>query len=668
VLSRTIAPPAAPAALPPATTPAAVGPSTKPVRIGLEGTDRAAVLGDGSKFVVVGGDRATLAIRVGPYYVSAVDAADGKPLNKSDFNANPVFDFAPAADGRHVLFWGAYPEQVLRVPPFSVWDVAAPTRVSQFGEGIDYGTRAAALSPDGSRAVSAGPGMPVKVWDARTGTAVAQFETGRVVESIAVSRDASVALLGGGQEDEAVTLLDLLTGREIFSLAGHHGAVTSVSFSADEATLLSTSADGTVRLWDRRTGRELRRLRAEAGVASAAFDPTGRRVLARMKTATWRAPDGARVQQVNDLRLWDLAAGVELARFTAGEPYHFMSAGFAAGGREVVAASEYRLHRWAVPAALPQDAATPLDEPRLPEEADPELFASPAENVLVVGYLANADAFAASEDNTVTRWAVAQGKQVSAYATAAAGQLRDARSVSSDGRLAVSVSRLSERKVTVWELASGLTVAEPEVRGSVIGAAFTPDASLVAVGVHVGEAVDSHLAFFRTAGGSAAGTVGVPGCSLERIAFAPDGNTVAVIGLNETSVEVFELDTAKRTQKLMAPGNARIDDIAFSGNGSRILAWNFQTVIVWDAASAATVAHETTWGNISAVAISPDGRRLLIGDENSDLHLWDIDAKRKLAVLGHHRRPVTSVAISPDGKTAFSSSRDQTVRGWSLPP
>jgi WD40 repeat protein len=647
----------------------AVAPSAKPLRIGLPGTDRAAVLGDGSRFVVTGGDRPTLAIRVGPYYVSAVNAADGKPLNKTNFDANAIYGLTPAADGRHVLFWGANPHRVMRVPPFSLWDVVAGTLVSRFGDGIDYGTRAAALSADGSRALSASTaGQPLKVWDAKSGRMLNEFATDHVVQSVALSKDGTVALLGGGESDESVTLLDVESGREIHSLDGHDGSVTSVAFSPDETKLLSTSADGTIRLWDRSTGRELRRLRAEVGVASAQFDATGRRVLARMLPFTWRQPKGHRVLQVNDLRLWDLAAGVMRARFAAEERHNFESAGFAAGGREVVAATDYLLHRWTVPAGLPQDETTPLDEPRLPNESNRELFAADLKNVISVGYLSNGDAYAATEDNTVTRWAVAERAVLGTHTTAAAKQLHDATAVSSDGRLAVAVSRLSERKAVVWELSSGLSVFEPAVEGTVRGAAFSPDASLVALGVDGGEPVDAQLVFFRTSNGTPAGTIAVPGCALKQIAFAPDGNTVAVIGANETVVEVFELDTAKRVRELAAPDNTRVEEIAFSArDGSRLLASNFENAIVWDVASSAVVFHRKEADDLTTAAISPDGRRLLVADKESNLHLWDVDASARLGVLDNHRLPVTSVAFSPDGKTAISASRDQTVRCWALP-
>jgi len=46
-------------------------------------------------------------------------------------------------------------------------------------------------------------------------------------------------------------------GRLLITLTGHEGAVNSVAYSSDGSLIVSGSADGTVRIWDMRTGDEM---------------------------------------------------------------------------------------------------------------------------------------------------------------------------------------------------------------------------------------------------------------------------------------------------------------------------------------------------------------------------------------------------------------------------
>ena len=60
-------------------------------------------------------------------------------------------------------------------------------------------------------------------------------------------------LVSGG-DDGTVRVWDARTGDPLLTLEGHRGGVWASGFSADGTRLVSGGDDGTVRVWDARTG------------------------------------------------------------------------------------------------------------------------------------------------------------------------------------------------------------------------------------------------------------------------------------------------------------------------------------------------------------------------------------------------------------------------------
>ena len=70
---------------------------------------------------------------------------------------------------------------------------------------------------------------------------------------------------------------------------------------------------------------------------------------------------------------------------------------------------------------------------------------------------------------------------------------------------------------------------------------------------------------------------------------------------------------------------------------------------------------------VSSVAISPDGKRIIVAASNDhSVKVWDADKGTEILSLMGHTHYVTSVAFSPDGKRIVSASEDRTVKVWEV--
>ena len=87
----------------------------------------------------------------------------------------------------------------------------------------------------------------------------------------------------------------------------------------------------------------------------------------------------------------------------------------------------------------------------------------------------------------------------------------------------------------------------------------------------------------------------------------------------------------------------------------------------WHGAPPASAELAGHGGPVTSVAVSPDGRRALTGGFDYSLMLWDLAGQSVLARLHGHDAAVTAVAfLPPDGRRAVSASDDGTVGLWDL--
>jgi WD40 repeat protein/serine/threonine protein kinase len=125
------------------------------------------------------------------------------------------------------------------------------------------------------------------------------------------------------------------------------------------------------------------------------------------------------------------------------------------------------------------------------------------------------------------------------------------------------------------------------------------------------------------------------------------------------------LQPGRATYVEAAPAE-QVKNIALSADGKTIASGSTdQTVQLWDGATGKpTGSLAGHAGPVSAVAISPDGKRL-VSRVADTLYLWDLLSKKRLAILRGHRAVIATFDFSSDGRFLISGSTDdRVIRLW----
>ena len=69
---------------------------------------------------------------------------------------------------------------------------------------------------------------------------------------------------------------------------------------------------------------------------------------------------------------------------------------------------------------------------------------------------------------------------------------------------------------------------------------------------------------------------------------------------------------------------------------------------------------------VKAIAITPDGQRVISAAWDNTLKIWDLATGQILHTLIGRKHEVQSVAISQDGNYAVSASSDRTLKIWDI--
>jgi len=450
------------------------------------------------------------------------------------------------------------------------------------------------FTPDDAKVVAGHDDGTVTIWDVTTGAPLGTIAAHpQAVSALSVSPDGKHVATAG--EECVVAVWDLATGKRLHELKSHTDRVPALSWSRDGSLFVSAGWDTSARVWRLGESDPVILLNSHAEqVTCVAFHPTDAR---RLATA----------DSDHDIYLWADATTGKVGHILRGHIDEIRSLAFSPDGTKLASAGMDRVvHLWDV------ETGKLLAGPNPKGKHDTAAFT--LNGRLMLG---------STGGPTFRLWDVATGdpvslgEPVSAYSVAA----------TPDGtRLAVGgtdyVTRLYD--LTQPHPTPRLLEATKPPIGSV---AVHPQADLVAhtspadglVWLWTTHAAEALLILIEAA----------DGCTLEGVAFHPDGQRVVVGGIDY-------LSTGER-------------------DGA---------VCVWDLA---TKLKTVTFDHgVYAVAVDPSGRYVAGAGLTDSVYLWDLTLNELAFTLEGHGDKVNAVAFSPDGSYLVSAGDDQSVRIWDI--
>jgi WD40 repeat protein len=152
---------------------------------------------------------------------------------------------------------------------------------------------------------------------------------------------------------------------------------------------------------------------------------------------------------------------------------------------------------------------------------------------------------------------------------------------------------------------------------------------------------------------------------VQEVVFSQTGDELQVITTsNDTTVRIWDVETGNQVgNPLEGHGSAAIG-LAVSRDGRRIVSGDADgQIFIWDAETKDIIGYLSLHSDrVASICFSPDEQRLVSVSYDGTLKIWNAETGHLVFNIDDHDDRVLTVMYSPNGRMIASGSRDRTVR------